>query len=102
MRRALPFLIIGAVLIIALVAGVILFRYRMEPEPAPPPPAPSPAPTSMELPSPSVSPTAAEAPRPTARNHPSSTGRLSHRGAVSDPDGNCDTQGNEAVKVHRL
>jgi protein-disulfide isomerase len=66
MRRALPFLIIGAVLIIALVAGVMLFRYRMEPEPAPPPPAPSPAPTAIELPSPSVSPTAPGAPSPTA------------------------------------
>jgi protein-disulfide isomerase len=65
MRRSLPFLIIGAVLIIALVASVMLFRYRKEPEPATPPPAPSPAPTAIELPSPSVSPTAAEAPSPT-------------------------------------
>ncbi len=66
MRRSLPFLIIGAVLIITLVAGAILFRYRMEPEPAPPPPAPTPAPTAIELPSPSVTPTATEAPSPTA------------------------------------
>jgi len=66
MRRSLPFLIIGAVLIIALVAGAMLFHYRKEPEPTPPPPAPSPAPTAIELPSPSVSPTAAEAPSPTA------------------------------------
>lgn len=66
MRRALPFLIIGAVLAVALGAGVILFRYRTEPPPAPPPPAPSPAPTAIELPSPSVSPTAPEAPSPTA------------------------------------
>jgi protein-disulfide isomerase len=66
MRRSLPFLIIGAVLIVALGAGVMLFRYRMEPEPAPPPPpAPTPAPTAIELPSPSVSPTATEAPSPT-------------------------------------
>jgi protein-disulfide isomerase len=66
MRRSLPFLIIGAVLAVALGAGIVLFRYRMEPPPAPPPPAPSPAPTAIELPSPSVSPTATEAQSPTA------------------------------------
>jgi protein-disulfide isomerase len=62
MRRSLPFLIIGAVLVVALGAAVMLFRYRMEPAPAPPPPAPS----AIEPPSPSVSPTATEAPSPTA------------------------------------
>lgn len=62
MRRALPFVIIGAVLIVALGAGVLLFRNRMQPEPPPPPPAPTP----IELPSPSVSPTATETPRPSA------------------------------------
>jgi protein-disulfide isomerase len=62
MRRFLPFLIIGAVLVVALGAAVVLFRYRMEPAPVPPPPAP----TAIELPSPSVSPTATEAPGPTA------------------------------------
>jgi protein-disulfide isomerase len=66
MRRALPFLIIGAVLAVALGAGVWLFRYRMEPEPAPPPSAPAPAPTVIAAPSPSVSPTVPEPPSPTA------------------------------------
>jgi protein-disulfide isomerase len=67
MRRALPFLIIGAVLVAALIAGVILFRSRMEPETAPPPsPAPSAAPTAIERPSPVVSPTATEAASPAA------------------------------------
>lgn len=32
MRRALPFVIIGAVLIVALGAGLLLFRSRFEPE----------------------------------------------------------------------
>jgi protein-disulfide isomerase len=62
MRRSLPFLIIGAVLAVALGAAIVLFRYRMEPPPAPPPPAP----TASETPSPSASPTATEAPGPTA------------------------------------
>lgn len=66
MRRSLPFLIIGAVLAVALGASVMLFRYRMEPAPVPPPAAPTSAPTAIELPSPSVSPTATEAPSPTA------------------------------------
>jgi protein-disulfide isomerase len=58
MRRFLPFLIIGAVLAVALGAAVMLFRYRMEPPP--------PAPTASETPSPSTSPTVTEAPSPTA------------------------------------
>ena len=76
MRRALPFLIIGLVLLVALGAGVMLFRHRQEPPPAPPPPAPipaateaptpTPAPTAIELPSPSVSSTVIELPSPTA------------------------------------
>jgi protein-disulfide isomerase len=60
MRRSLPFLIIGAVLVVALGAAVVLFRYRMEPAPAPP------APTASEMPTPSASATATEAPSPTA------------------------------------
>jgi protein-disulfide isomerase len=52
MRRFLPFLIIGAVLVVALVAGVMLFCYRREPAPAPPPPAPTPVSTTTALPTP--------------------------------------------------
>jgi protein-disulfide isomerase len=48
MRRALPFVIIGAVLIVALGAGLLLYRLRLEPEPASPPPAPSATPSPMQ------------------------------------------------------
>jgi protein-disulfide isomerase len=66
MRRSLPFLIIAAVLAVALGAGVLLFRYRMEPLPAPPPPAPTPAPSAAEaMPSPTVTSTVSESPSPT-------------------------------------
>jgi protein-disulfide isomerase len=44
-RRNLPFLIIVAVLVVALAGGWLLYRYRMEPEPTPAP-APSPVPTA--------------------------------------------------------
>lgn len=63
MRRALPFLIIGAVLAVAIGAGVMLFRYRIEPEPAAPPPAP--APTTIATPGPSVT-SAPTSPTPAA------------------------------------
>jgi protein-disulfide isomerase len=66
MRRALPFLIIGAVLIVALIAGAILFRSRMEPEPAPPPPAPSATPSAVEVSSPTAAPTVPNAATPGA------------------------------------
>lgn len=67
MRRSLPFLIIGAVLVVALGAAVVLFRYRMEPAPAPPPPAPSPVSTTTPLP------TAIAPSTPTAPATPSTT-----------------------------
>ena len=80
-RRNLPFLIIAAVLVVALAGGWLLYRYRMEPEPqptpapvptpviTPPPIAPSPVttstpianitPTESAVPVPAVSPTPA-------------------------------------------
>jgi len=61
MRRSLPFLIIGAVLAVALAAAVMLFRSRMEPAPAPPPPAPTPVTTTTALPTP-IAPSAPNAP----------------------------------------
>ncbi|MDP9097893.1 MAG: DsbA family protein [Verrucomicrobiota bacterium] len=67
MRRSLPFLIIGAVLAVALGASVVLFRYRMEPAPAPPPPAPTPVSTTTPLPR-TIAPSA-----PTAPLDPSAT-----------------------------
>lgn len=81
MRRSQPFLIIGAVLVVALVAGLMLFRYRQEPASAPPPPAPTPtttepltptpAPTAIEPAGPTVSSPALELPRPTIAPEPS-------------------------------
>jgi protein-disulfide isomerase len=67
MRRSLPFLIIGAVLIVTLGAAVMLFRYRMEPAPAPPPRAPTPVPTTIPLSTP-IAPST-----PTAPSSPSAT-----------------------------
>jgi protein-disulfide isomerase len=75
-RRSLPFLIIAGVFVIAVVAAIVLYRYRMEPEAAPPPAAsatPSPLPTATVPSSPSVpSPTVAEtSPTATATTAPS-------------------------------
>jgi protein-disulfide isomerase len=67
MRRSLPFLIIGAVLVVALGAAVMLFRYRMEPAPAPPPRAPTPVSTTTPLSTP-IAPST-----PTAPSTPSAT-----------------------------
>jgi predicted DsbA family dithiol-disulfide isomerase len=64
-RRNLPFLIIAAVLLVAVGAGVLLYRSRLEPEPAPPP-----APTAT--PSPLPPPTTPTAP-PSAETGPSPT-----------------------------
>ena len=55
MRRNLPFLIIAAVLLLALLGGWLLYRYRMEPEPQPTPaPAPSPIATATAQPLPTA------------------------------------------------
>jgi predicted DsbA family dithiol-disulfide isomerase len=76
-RRSLPFLIIAGVFVIAVVAAIVLYRYRMEPEAPPAPTAasvtPSPLPTATVTPPPSApSPTAAEAsPIPTPTTAPS-------------------------------
>ncbi len=72
MRRSLPFLIIGAVLVVALAAGVVLFRYRMEPAPVAPPPAPTPVATISPLPTPLVraTPTPPSAPAGTSTQSP--------------------------------
>jgi protein-disulfide isomerase len=57
-RRNLPFVIIAAVLLVALGGGWLFYRYRMEPEPQPTP-APSPAATVTATASPSPSATTA-------------------------------------------
>ncbi len=72
MRRSLPFLIIGAVLAVALGAAVILFRYRMEPAPAPPPPAPTPVSTTTVAPTPVARSTPTASSTPAATSTPSS------------------------------
>ena len=51
MRRYLPFFIIGGVLLAAIIAGLILYRYRMEPEAPPPVSTPSPSPIATAAPS---------------------------------------------------
>src|ERR1700738_2452557 len=61
MRRSLPFLIIGAVLVVALGAAFLLFRYRMEPAPTPPSPAPTPASTTTPTSTPIRTPNASAA-----------------------------------------
>lgn len=65
MRRSLPFLIIAAVLLVALGAGLLLYRLRLEPEPAPPPPAPTATPIPVEPPIPTVAPSEETSPSPT-------------------------------------
>ena len=55
MRRNLPFLLIFAVLAIALGGGWLLYRYRMEPEPQPTP-SPAPMATATSVPSTATSP----------------------------------------------
>jgi len=67
MRRSLPFVIIGAVLAVALAAAVMLFRSRMEPTPPPPPLAPTPVTTTTSLPTP-IAPST-----PTVSSTPSTT-----------------------------
>lgn len=67
MRRSLPFVIIGAVLAVALAAAVMLFRSRMEPTPPPPPLAPTPVTTTTFLPTP-IAPST-----PTVSSTPSTT-----------------------------
>jgi protein-disulfide isomerase len=57
-RRSLPFLIIAAVLLVALGAGLLLYRLRLEPEPAPPPPAPTATPSPAQPPTPTATSTA--------------------------------------------
>jgi protein-disulfide isomerase len=72
MRRSLPFLIIGAVLVVALGAAVMLFRYRMEPAPALPPAAPTPASTATAVSTP-IAPSIPTAPAtPSATSTPGS------------------------------
>jgi len=71
MRRSLPFLIIGAVLAVALAAAVMLFRSRMEPAPAAPPPAPTPVTTTTPLPTP-IAPSTTVAPSTSSTTTPSS------------------------------
>jgi protein-disulfide isomerase len=73
MRRSLPFLVIGAVLVVALCAAAWLYRYRMEPAPVPPPPAPTPVSTTPALPAPVASSTATASLTPAASSTPSST-----------------------------
>lgn len=64
MRRSLPFLIIAAVLLVGIGAGVLLYRLRREPEPAPPPPAPTATASPLEPPPPTAVPTAETAASP--------------------------------------
>jgi protein-disulfide isomerase len=72
MRRSLPFLIIGAVLFVALGAAVVLYRYRMEPAPAPPPPAPTPAFSATPVPTPNAPSTPVAPSTPSATSTPTS------------------------------
>jgi protein-disulfide isomerase len=66
MRRSLPFLIIAAVLLVAIGAGLLLYRLRLEPEPAPPPPAPTATPSPVEQPAATAAPSPKTSPSPTA------------------------------------
>jgi hypothetical protein len=79
-RRYLPFLIIAAVLLVAVGAGVLLYRSRLEPEPAPPPPAPTATPSPLPPPAtPTATPSAETGPSPT----PAATGTESASPASS-------------------
>jgi len=77
-RRNLPFLIILAVLVVALAGGWLLYRYRMEPEPEP---TPAPAPTPMATPLPTATaPAESAAPLASPTPAPPTTGPVFNYG----------------------